>query len=398
MQNRLKDARVLLYSHDTFGLGHLRRCRAIANALVEAYGGLQVLIISGAPIAGAFDYRARVDFVKVPSVIKLRNGEYNSLAEHVDLSDTLKMRRSIIMETARSFAPDVFIVDKEPMGLHGEVEETLAMLKSMGTRLVLGLREVMDSPALLAAEWERKKVIPRIAQYFDDIWVYGPRGFYDPLEGIVVPQPIRERMRFVGFLKRRSYDHQRIGSQEPYVLVTPGGGGDGAEMIRDVMQAYRHAPDLPYRAVIVLGPYMPAEERQEFHRFAASIPRIEVIDFSPRMEDLMSDAEAVICMSGYNTWCEVLSFDKPALIVPRTEPREEQLIRARRASALNAATMLLPDEARDPQRMAQMIRALSDQLPPSVGYPHPDLDGLLNITRIMGEWLGHKRQSEAVAV
>ncbi|HRM76521.1 MAG TPA: hypothetical protein PLI13_17720, partial [Paracoccus sp. (in: a-proteobacteria)] len=137
MTTRLKDARVLLYSHDTFGLGHLRRCRAIAHALVEAYSGMQVLIISGAPIAGAFDYRARVDFVKVPSVIKLRNGEYTSLAEHVDLSDTLKMRRSMILETARSFAPDVFIVDKEPMGLQGEIEETLAYLKTQGTRLVL---------------------------------------------------------------------------------------------------------------------------------------------------------------------------------------------------------------------------------------------------------------------
>ena len=153
MMRRFEHARILMYSHDTFGLGHLRRCRTIAHSLVEDYRGLNVLIISGATIAGAFDYRARVDFVKIPSVIKLRNGEYTSLDRHIDLHETLKMRQSIIRHTAETFQPDIFIVDKEPLGLRGEVEETLSYLKTRGTTLVLGLREVMDAPHLLEAEW-----------------------------------------------------------------------------------------------------------------------------------------------------------------------------------------------------------------------------------------------------
>jgi len=165
MARRLEDARILMYSHDTFGLGHLRRCRTIAHALVEDYRGLNILIISGATIAGAFDYRARVDFVKVPSVIKLRNGEYTSMASHIDLQDTLKMRESIIRHTAETFQPDIFIVDKEPMGLKGEVEETLNYLKARGTTLVLGLREIMDAPHLLDAEWKKNGVMQKIDQY-----------------------------------------------------------------------------------------------------------------------------------------------------------------------------------------------------------------------------------------
>lgn len=397
MTLHLKDARVLLYSHDTFGLGHLRRCRAIAEALVEEISGLQVLIISGAPIAGAFDWRARVDFVKIPSVIKLRNGEYTSLAEHVDLSDTLRMRRSIILETARSFAPDVFIVDKEPMGLHDEVEPALAWLKARGrTRLVLGLRDVMDGPGLLAREWQRKNLMPRIERYFDEVWVYGPQGFHDPLEGLEVPLSLARRIRFVGFLKRRAYGVAAPPTTPPYLVATAGGGGDGFEMLGCVIAAYRRRPDLPLPAVVVLGPYMPAEQRRALQAAAADMQRLRVIEFSPRMEDLMAGAEAVVCMSGYNTWCEVLSFDKPALLVPRTEPREEQLIRARRAAALNAATMLMPDQAADPDLMAEAIRALSLQPPPSIGYPHPDLGGLATICGIVGEWLsGQARRGNA---
>ena len=126
--SQLDGARILMYSHDTFGLGHLRRCRTIAHSLVENYSGLSVLIISGSAIAGAFDFRARVDFVKIPSVIKLRNGEYTSLDKHIDLSETIRMRESIIRHTAESFRPDIFIVDKEPMGLQGEITDTLAYL------------------------------------------------------------------------------------------------------------------------------------------------------------------------------------------------------------------------------------------------------------------------------
>ena len=137
----MRDARILIYSHDTFGLGHLRRCRSIAHALVQQDKELSVLIMSGSPIIGSFDFRARVDFVRVPGVIKLRNGEYTSLNLHIDIEQTLQIRSSIIRHTADIFDPDLFIVDKEPLGLRGEVEETLLMLKDRGVPLILGLRD-----------------------------------------------------------------------------------------------------------------------------------------------------------------------------------------------------------------------------------------------------------------
>src|SRR5260370_41378198 len=125
--------RVLIYSHDTFGLGHLRRCRAIAHALVEGDKNLSVLILSGSPIIGSFDFRARVDFVRIPGVIKLHDGDYQSLGLHIDVEQTMEMRAAIIRQTALSYRPDLFLVDKEPLGLKGEVLATLEMLKAMGT-------------------------------------------------------------------------------------------------------------------------------------------------------------------------------------------------------------------------------------------------------------------------
>ncbi len=66
------------------------------------------------------------------------------------------MRQSIIRHTARPFQPDIFIVDKEPMGLKGGGSRRLLQyLKARGTTLVLGMRDVMDAPYLLEAEWKK---------------------------------------------------------------------------------------------------------------------------------------------------------------------------------------------------------------------------------------------------
>ncbi|WP_416067951.1 glycosyltransferase family protein [Rhizobium sp. ZK1] len=389
MARRLEDARILMYSHDTFGLGHLRRCRTIAHALVEDYRGLNILIISGATIAGAFDYRARVDFVKIPSVIKLRNGEYTSLASHIDLQDTLKMRESSIRHTAETFEPDIFIVDKEPMGLKGEIEETLAYLKARGTTLVLGLREIMDAPHLLEAEWKRNSVMQKIDQYYDSIWVYGPPDFYDPLVGLDVPAGVRRKMDFVGFLQRSvSKGKNSLNARkDDYILVTTGGGGDGSDLVHDVMNAYEADETLTQKALIVLGPYMPAAERAKLVKKGEKIPYIEVIEFDNHMEELIDGATAVVAMGGYNTYCEILSFDKPALIVPRVAPREEQLLRARRASELGLIDMLLPEQSADPAIMAETLKRLPSRLPPSKSGCNMHLEGLDHISRTVGMWL-----------
>jgi predicted glycosyltransferase len=389
-----------MYSHDTFGLGHLRRCRTIAHALVEHFKGLHVLIISGSPIAGAFDFRARVDFVKIPSVIKLYNGEYTSIARHIDLQETLEMRQSIIRHTAESYQPDIMIVDKEPLGMRGELQDTLSFLKTHGTTLVLGLRDVMDSPSLLQAEWARHNVLKRVEALYDSIWVYGPADFWDPLTGFEVPPSVQSRMVFTGFLER-TLPHRSISQNQPegdYLLVTAGGGGDGAELMNQVLDTYVAFPDLQRPLLLVLGPLMPAEERERIRARAKPFPHASVIEFDNRMEALIDGAKAIVSMGGYNTFCEILSFDKRALLVPRVRPREEQLIRARRAADLGIVDMLDPTEAADPAKLAAALRRLDVRPRPSESERAFKLCGLAAICDLVDGWLARDSQRRLIAV
>ena len=378
---------MLIYSHDSFGLGHLRRCRTIAHELVDRYKGLSVLIITGSPIIGRFDFKARVDFIRIPGVIKLHNGQYTSLGLLIDLADTLALRESIILNTSKVFQPDIFLVDKEPGGLKDEVISTLEYFKGTDTQCILGLRDVMDSPELLKKEWEKKKVLPLLEDLYDELWVYGPAEVSNPLEGLDIKQNVIDKTLFTGYLPRQlpqQVDTDSIHFPErPYILVTPGGGGDGIEMIDWVLRAYENCSTLT-PALFVLGPFMPVTERNEFLHRAESLPHVEAITFSNHLEHLMFEAEAVIAMGGYNTFCEILSFDKPALILPRTQPREEQLIRARNAAAVGLLSMLDLDSERSTETMVDSILSLLQQEKPS----KHKLDNLLNGLDFVGNRFG----------
>lgn len=401
MTERLDQSRILIYSHDSFGLGHLRRCRSIAHSLVARFKGLSVLILSGSPIIGSFDYKARVDFVRIPGVIKLKDGEYTSLGLHIDLEQTLQMRESIIYHTARSFKPDIFIVDKEPTGLQGEVTSTLEMLRQAGSINVLGLRDVMDESTRLKAEWERKQVAPVLKRLYHDIWVYGLGEMGSPIEGLGLDDEIEQKLSFTGYLGREVPSDRNwvppIDIDEPYLLVTAGGGGDGVDLIDWVIRAYEVTAGDLQRAVIVTGPFMPTAEQQRFHERCEALANVDILTFDTHLELLMKKATAVVAMGGYNTFCEILTLDKPALIVPRSVPRQEQLIRAERALRLGLIQMLNPAEGRDVTAMIDALRQLANQARPSSRQIEGLLSGHDNIAEMVRQYLEPEGQLTSVS-
>ena len=386
---------MLIYSHDTFGLGHLRRCHAIAHALVDHDPGASVLILSGSPIIGSFEFADRVDFVRIPGVIKLSDGDYTSLKLQIDVTETLAMRASIIEHTAEIFDPDLFLVDKEPLGLRGEVRGTLEMLKARGTPLVLGLRDVLDEPGQLAPEGERKNVEPALIDLYDTIWVYGLPQVCNPLEGLDLPPSVLAKVTYTGYLRRQVPDARyRPASpfgEEPFILVTPGGGGDGDGLVDWVLRAYeaeaRGGRRLDHPALIVLGPFMQRDQQTEFAARAAALDRVETTTFEVHLEALMQEAVGVVAMGGYNTFCEILSFDKRALLVPRERPRREQVIRGQRACEIGLVRMLPVGRIADTGAMAAALNALAGQPRPSEVVVPRLLDGLTQVNHLIGEMI-----------
>lgn len=370
-------ARVLLYSHDTFGLGHLRRSRTIAQALTQVDPALSALILTGSPIAGRFDFPSRVDHVRLPGVVKLPNGDYASHNLGLPIEETVALRQALIDAAAGAFGPGMLIVDKEAWGFRNELAGTLASARRAGARIVLGIRDVLDEAGALAEEWARKGHVEAIERYFDEIWVYGLPQVHHPLAGLGLSERAMARVVYTGYLRREIPEPSADpASDEPYICVTTGGGGDGARLIDWVLSAYEHDPTLAPRAVLVYGPFMAAEHRADFDARAEALGgRITAMRFASHLERLMADSVGIIAMGGYNTFCEILSVDRPAIIAPRTHPRREQLIRATAAEALGLVRMLHePRDGAHPAVMATAIRALATQRRPSA----VEIPGLLS--------------------
>src|SRR3712207_5264218 len=119
-----------MYSHDSYGLGHLRRTLALAKAFVEHNPGLSVLILTGSTVSGAFRMPQGIDIVKLPSAVKVSNGVYKPGRLPITFERLINLRSRLILSAAESFSPDALIVDKAPLGMKREVSRTLEYFRS----------------------------------------------------------------------------------------------------------------------------------------------------------------------------------------------------------------------------------------------------------------------------
>ncbi len=326
-----------MYSHDTYGLGHIRRTMAIANHLRDK--NTNILILTGSPIAGRFPFPDQVDYVRIPGMIKKTNDQYIPLSIRIEQDQALNIRTNIILATAKTFKPDLFIVDKEPLGLKKEVLPTLEWFKKElpTTKTILGLRDILDEADVIKNDWHEKGVYNCFKKLYDEIWVYGDKDIYDPIEQYDIPEEVQPKVKFTGYIPRRELKanirekirHQfRIMDDDIFVLVTTGGGGDGCEVLDHYIDMHDYFPaTLPFKSLMITGPFMQKKQREEI-KIRAKKHGIKSLPFHPRMEELIKAADLVLSMGGYNTLCEILTQETPALIIPRETPRKEQLIRA----------------------------------------------------------------------
>ncbi len=382
--------RIALYSHDTVGLGHTRRSIAVATALIDAWPDADAMLVTGNPEATALTLPPRMDVVTLPTLAKDADGTYRSRTLTAPVDSVLQMRSAVIEAAVTSFAPDLLIVDKVPLGVSGELLPLLRRLRAEhSARIVLGLREILDDPVTAVAEWIRGGADTAIAEFYDQVWVYGDQRVYDPVVEYGLSTEVARRCVFTGYLAAGRFAAGGAPAEpptvaEPYVLCAVGGGQDGGRLARTFAQT-----PLPsgHRGLVVCGPYMAPDLQAAVEADAAATPGMIVRDFVPDLDRLIAGAAAVVSMAGYNSVSEVLATDRPALLVPRTTPRKEQLIRALRLAELGAVEML------PPHRLTS--RALAEWTASAVGSAVPasvrtgiELDGLGRLPGIADRLLG----------
>jgi predicted glycosyltransferase len=374
------------------GLGHSRRNQLLAQTLANSQVQANILIIMGMQSQNALPMPSGIDYLTLPALYKEEDGQYRARYLDLPLQELITLRAKMIRTALKAFKPDVFIVDNVPRGALRELDPTLKYLhKHKHTRCVLGLRDVLDNSATVHYEWSRAQNEDAIRKYYDAVWVYGDPAVYDLVHEYQLAPDVAAKVRYVGYLNQCPRLKRAVESEEtdpPAALQLPpgqlvlclvGGGQDGAPLAEAFAQAVL-PPET--NGVILTGPFMPLEVQQRLHCCVATNPRLRVLSFVNEPTLLLNRAERVIAMGGYNTMCEILSFNKPALIVPRVRPRCEQMIRAERLRDLGLIEMLHPDHL-NPNVLTEWL-TLDKKLPLQV-RERVDLNGLTRLPDLLEE-------------
>ena len=378
---------VLMYSHDTVGLGHARRNRALAYALArelpeltgEPVGGL---LIAGSPNAARDPLPEGWDWFILPGIT---HGPKGHTPRHLDAPmDVVRQLRSLaVSAAAATLEPDLFIVDRHPWGIDYELEDALHKARARGSATILGLRDILDEPGKAAAEWTQLGDVSRIAEAFDEVWLYGDPEVHDARSSGELPKSLAAKARATGYLSHGRPADQGAPGKKPYILTLMGGGSDGHEL---ATAAIRAAMPAGHEHLVITGPQMPSQDVRALQAEARSNGNVRVERSAPNVPELIADAAAVLSMCGYNTATEILASSTPALIVPRTARRKEQLVRAEALGRAGAVDVLHPDRLTPAVLSGWLAFAVSRR----VRRDHIDLDGLHTIAPLAASLLKHR--------
>jgi predicted glycosyltransferase len=386
--------RALVYSHDTFGLGNIRRMLAMAEQLLARDPELSVLLVTGSPVAHAFRLPPRLDYIKMPCLTRTDRERYAVKYLGTDIDDAIALRSALLLETVRRYKPDLLLVDKKPAGIRNELRPALEYLRqhAPATRNVLVLRDILDSPDVTRRTWEREGYHAAIQAFYDSVLVLGAPEVFDTAREYAFPASVREKVCYGGYLRRprgrktRAEVRHSLGlpDGQPLVLVTAGGGQDGFQVLETYVAAlHERRAEMQAHSLVLAGPELPANQRSLLSAAAARVPDVTFVDFLDDMMGYIGASDVVVSMGGYNTVCEILSAERRAIVVPRVRPVEEQWIRAERMARLGLFETIHPDQLTP----ATLTQAVARQL--RAGQAQSRLEQTVDPSSLFhtGEWL-----------
>jgi predicted glycosyltransferase len=357
--------RVLIYSHDTFGLGNIRRMLEVARHLVESSPEVSVLVVTGSPMLHAFRIPQRVDYLKLPCLARDTGGHYGAKYLDLSLHNTVKLRANLIRSAVEDFVPDLLLVDKKPFGVEDELCAAFENLPrgQQRPKLVLLLRDILDSPESTTQIWRKRGYFDAVATWYDQVLVVGSAQVFDIRREYDFPPLAGAKLRYCGYIARppgrrtRAAVRKELGvvGDAPLLLVTPGGGEDGFGLLQAMLAGLATlGPGARPRAHIVCGPELADDQCAAIEAQAGRISGVSVQRFCDDMMSLMAACDVAVSMGGYNTVCELLTLRRRAVVVPRCRPGLEQLIRAQRMAGLGLLRMVDPQPG-DATRLSQTL-------------------------------------------
>ncbi|RMD98237.1 MAG: hypothetical protein D6814_07935 [Calditrichaeota bacterium] len=356
-----------MYCHDARGLGHTARSLSIASYISQKIDRCTILLLTDLSIVGKFKIPSNVDYVHLPGVIYEKQDEFRPKNLNIRAKKVLRLRCKIAQSAAKTFKPQVMVIDRDPLQMPKEMKRNLGFMREVmpKTQLIWSLPDVLGDPQMITQAWEQGKAYKTLHHYTDEIWIYGAKEIFDATEQYKFPETLRKKTLFTGYFKAPALPAQQkpkdltdLHLEKPFVVVTAGSGVRGSRLIETYMKLLSSAGDhFPFQSVVITGPMMHSRKKGELRERAASLPNVIFHRYSKHILQYIKYADLVISNGGYNTLCEILSYNKKAILIPDAEPPQEHLLRAQIFHQLGYVD-LLPMNQLTVEKLGEKISAL----------------------------------------
>ncbi|HEU5012713.1 MAG TPA: glycosyltransferase [Roseiflexaceae bacterium] len=377
----------MMYSQDGFGLGHMRRTTSIGHQIVQLCPDAAILTMADSRLGQFFETSRNHDYLKLPSILKAGPGDWRAVSMPLPFAAVHEMRKELIRSAVLSFQPHVLLVDHMPHGAMGELLPTLEALRTTNqrTQVVLGLRDILDAPAVVRQRWQVEGAYDAIERYYDSVLIYGQREVFNLAEQYGFSAQVSERMHYCGYVCTPQVARYTARARAKYIsskdtstrliVAMAGGGADAYPMMRALLDAL---PAINARQrcflALVAGPFMPPELRRDLEIRTRGLPARVSVSVSDPLSYIEA-ADLMVAMAGYNTTTEILRSGKRAILIPRAGPSAEQRMRAQLFAARGWIEMLDPDDLHA-ERVAEMVLNNLSRGPAVGAESWPDIRGL----------------------
>jgi predicted glycosyltransferase len=246
---------------------------------------------------------------------------------------------------------------------------------------VAGFRDVIDDPGFVRQLWSEAGTYDVLRRHYAAICVYGDPRTIDFIRAYGLDDELASRVRYCGYLGRRrpSTNGETAPQERPFVVATSGGGVDGPALLHAfVGAAARVQPQRGGRWMAVTGPLMADEDHAEIASVAEQ-HHVEVHRVIPELRNTIAEADCVVSMAGYNTVCDVMSYRRRSILVPRARPSREQSLRAQRLRACGVAKVIRADDLCPESLAAAIENALEEPAPSPGPLPLGGIESALNV-------------------
>lgn len=376
--------RILFYSQNVLGVGHLFRTLEIMRALP----GHDITLVTGGAEADLPLPKNAVQ-ERLPGL--MMDPEFSQLAPvsgNASVADVFAKRTEEFMRIMKSVRPHVFLVELFPFGRKKFGTELVPVLERVragdfgNCKAVCSLRDILVEKA--DQDKYERRVLDTLNPLFDALLVHADPSLVRLSETFSHIEDISIPLHYTGYVTPQPIQPPRRQDSIPQIIASAGSGSVGQELLHATISASEilHTT-MPHELKIFSGPYAPKDDFEKQTAAARSSSHIQVERFSAHFPELLANADLSVSLAGYNTNMNLLAAGTYGLVLPFAQNREQRM-RAERLQQRGALRIVEQHDLK-PERLAGLMGTALSQNTPAHGI---DLDGARNSARILEKLAG----------